>query len=58
MNMDDQKSDAPSREDYHEGPAAANAFQQLLKKALNTPPAEIKKRDKQWREGRKKKSRS
>jgi hypothetical protein len=50
--MDESKSEIRGFPECDEGPDAASAFQKLLKKALATPPAEIKKRDKQWREKR------
>ena len=48
--MDDPK---PSSPEYQEGEQAANAFSSLVKKAVSTPPAYLKKRDEQWRKERK-----
>lgn len=48
--MDDPKPLGP---EYREGEQAAIAFTALVKKAVSTPPAELKKRDKEWRKERK-----
>lgn len=48
--MDDPK---PSKPEYREGEEAAIAFTALVKKAVSTPPAELKKRDEKWRKQRK-----
>lgn len=48
--MDDPK---PSGPEYREGEQAANAFSSLVKKAVSTPPVELRKRDEEWRKERK-----
>jgi hypothetical protein len=42
------------RKEYNEGPEAAKRFDNLVRHVISVPREEIKKRDEEWKKGRKK----